>query len=469
MTFHSFYLVERSFAGVSTDMKQILLIGAGRSATTLIQYLLQHAGQGQWQLTVGDLSVDLAQRKVGAHPHAKAIAFDVANDAQRRDEIAKADIVISMLPAHMHISVARDCVEMGKHLTTASYISKEMKQLHGEAIAKGLTLLNEVGLDPGIDHLSAMHLLDGIRAKGGIIEHFESFCGGLVAPECDDNPWNYKFTWNPRNVVLAGQGGAVKFIHNGKYKYIPYHKVFRRTETIHIDGFGKFEGYANRDSLTYREAYGLQDVSTLYRGTLRRPGFSRAWNSFVMLGATDDSYVMEGSEHMTHRDFTNSFLPYSVRDSVELKVAHYLKLDQDDDLMGKLEWLGIFSNEPVGLKNATPAQILQSILEKRWTMAPADRDMIVMWHKVGYILNGQKTVTEASMVVKGDDTENTAMAKTVGLPLAIATRMILEGRVTQRGVLLPISPDIYRPVLDELAANGLSFTEKTYEVEEFNT
>ncbi len=450
-------------------MKQILLIGAGRSATTLIHYLLEHAETCGWHLTVGDLSEELARRKVGQHPRASAIAFDVANDDQRRSEIAKADIVISMLPAHMHISVAKDCLDLGKHLTTASYISKEMKLLHEAAEAKGLTFLNEIGLDPGIDHLSAMHLLDGIRAQGGTIEHFESFCGGLVAPESDDNPWNYKFTWNPRNVVLAGQGGAVKFIHNGKYKYIPYHKVFRRTETIRIEGYGKFEGYANRDSLTYREAYGLQDVQTLYRGTLRRPGFSRAWNSFVMLGATDDSYVMEGSEHMTHRDFTNSFLPYSVRDSVELKVAHYLKLDQDDDLMGKLEWLGIFSHEKVGLKNATPAQILQSILEKKWTMQPTDKDMIVMWHKVGYLLNGQKMVTESSMVVKGDDPENTAMAKTVGLPLAIATRMILEGRITQRGVLLPISPDIYHSVLSELASNGLSFTEKTYEVEEFST
>lgn len=450
-------------------MKHILLIGAGRSATTLVQYLLNHSAECGWHLTVGDLSLELAQSKVRQHPQATAICFDVNNDVQRRAEIAKADIVISMLPAHMHIGVAKDCVEMGKHLTTASYISKEMRQLHEAALAKGLTLLNEVGLDPGIDHLSAMHLLDSIRAMGGRIEHFESFCGGLVAPESDDNPWNYKFTWNPRNVVLAGQGGAVKFIHNGKYKYIPYHKVFRRTETIHIDGFGKFEGYANRDSLSYREAYGLHDVKTLYRGTLRRPGFSRAWNSFVMLGATDDSYVMEDSEHMTHRDFTNSFLPYSVRDSVELKVAHYLKLDQDDDLMDKLEWLGIFSNEKVGLRNATPAQILQSILEKKWTMRPADRDMIVMWHKVGFILDGKKMVTESSMVVKGDDPDNTAMAKTVGLPLAISTRMLLEGRISQRGVILPISADIYGPVLGELAANGLSFTEKSYEVEEFTT
>jgi saccharopine dehydrogenase-like NADP-dependent oxidoreductase len=450
-------------------MKHIFLIGAGRSATTLIHYLLHHAEQCNWHLTVGDISLQLAQHKVGVHPRGKALAFDVFNAEERRAQVAKADIVISMLPAHLHMEVARDCVDLGKHLTTASYISKDMRLLHDEAVAKGLTLLNEVGLDPGIDHLSAMHLLDGIRAQGAHIEHFESFCGGLVAPESDDNPWNYKFTWNPRNVVLAGQGGAVKFLHNGKFKYIPYHKVFRRTEAIAIEGYGKFEGYANRDSLSYREAYGLQDVRTIYRGTLRRPGFSRAWNAFVELGATDDSYILEGSEHMTHRDFINSFLAYSVRDSVELKLAHYLKLDQDDDLMNKLEWLGIFSHEPVGLKDATPAQILQSILEKKWTMRPSDKDMIVMWHKVGYLLNGQKTVTESSMVVIGDDPENTAMAKTVGLPLAIATRMILEGRITERGVLLPISPNIYGPVLEELALNGLSFTEKTYEVDEFNT
>lgn len=450
-------------------MKQILLIGAGRSATTLISYLLDHAAEYGWHLTVGDLSLELAQQKVGGHPSGTAIAFDVKNEAERGGRIAASDIVISMLPAHMHVEVARDCVRLGRHMTTASYISSEMRMLHDDALAKGLTLLNEVGLDPGIDHLSAMHLLDGIRSRGGTIEHFESFTGGLVAPENDDNPWHYKFTWNPRNVVLAGQGGAVKFIHNGKYKYIPYHRVFRRTEFIEIEGYGRFEGYANRDSLSYREAYGLQDVRTLYRGTLRRPGFSRAWNAFVMLGATDDSYIMEGSETMTHRDFINAFLPYSVRDSVELKLAHYLKLDQDDDLMGKLEWLGIFSKEKVGLKGATPAQILQHVLEKKWAMRPADRDMIVMWHKVGYLLNGEKSVTESSMVVKGDDQENTAMAKTVGLPLAIATRMILEGRITQRGVLLPISSDIYRPVLRELAANGLSFSEKTYTVDEFST
>lgn len=450
-------------------MKNILIIGAGRSATALISYFLEHADAQNWNITVGDISKELAKKKIGGHPRGRALELDFLDVQQRQQEISKADIVVSMLPASMHIEVAKDCLELGKHLTTASYLSNEMKAL-GEAVkAKDLIFLNEIGLDPGIDHLSAMKLLDGIRAQGGEIEHFESFTGGLVAPENDDNPWHYKFTWNPRNVVLASQSGAVKFIHNGKYKYIPYHRIFRRTEYITVEGHGEFEGYANRDSLSYRDVYGLKDVKTLYRGTLRRPGYSRSWDTFVQLGMTDDSYVMEGSETMTNRDYVNSFLPYSLLDSVELKFRAMLKLDQDDRLMGKLQWLGLFDNTVIGLKNATPAQILQHILEEKWVMKPHDKDMVVMWHKIGFVKNGQKYVTESSMVVKGDDQEHTAMAKTVGLPLAIATRMILEGNIKERGVLLPLSKDVYEPVLEKLDKNGISFNEKTYEVDEFST
>ena len=435
----------------------------------LIQYFLDNAETQDWSVTVGDISEALASDKVGNHPRGRAIAFDVFNESQRKDELTKADIVVSMLPANMHFEVAKDCVELGKHLTTASYISDEMRSLNTAAESKGLILLNETGLDPGIDHLSAMHLLDDIRNDGGSIEHFESFTGGLIADESDDNPWHYKFTWNPRNVVLASQGGAVKFLHNGQYKYIPYNRVFRRTERIKVEGYGEFEGYANRDSLSYREVYGLVDVKTIYRGTLRRPGFSRSWNAFVHLGMTDDSYVMEGSETMTNRQFINSFLPYSLTDGVELKLRASLKLDQDDQLMEKITWLGLFEDTVIGLKNATPAQILQHILEKKWSMKPDDKDMIVMWHKIGFVKNGQKFVTESSMVVKGDDQHNTAMAKTVGLPLAIATRMILNGKISERGVVLPLTKDIYTPVLNELTENGISFREKTYQVEEFTT
>lgn len=442
-------------------MKNILLIGAGRSTISLIEYLLENLEREDWSLVVGDQNLEFATSKIGNNPRAKAIKFDVTDDNQRGTEIKKADIVISMLPAHMHISVAKDCVAFKKNMVTASYVSKEMRALEDEAIKNGVTIINEIGVDPGIDHLSAMKVIDEIRDKGGKIEEFETFTGGLIAPESDDNPWNYKFTWNPRNVVLAGQGGAVKFIQSGTYKYIPYHKLFRRTEIIDVEGHGKFEGYANRDSLMYRSVYNLEDVKTMYRGTLRKPGFSRAWNVFVQLGATDDSYTIPNSEELTFRDFINLFLAYNPTDSVELKLKHYLNMHQDDvELFEKLQWLDIFEPIQIPLKNATPAQILQYILERKWSLKKEDMDMIVMWHKFIYTLNGERKELHSSMVVRGEDSLRTAMAKTVGYPVAIAAKMILKNKINTPGVHIPITKEIYKPVLEELKQYGIDFSER---------
>jgi len=444
-------------------MKKILLIGAGRSTSSLVQYLLFNAEKENWFVTIADQSKDLALEAANNHKYTKAISFDVNNKEERERLIDESDIVISMLPAYMHLSVAKDCVKFKKHMVTASYISKEMKALNKDAIAAGIVMMNEIGVDPGIDHMSAMRVIDRIKENGGKFHAFETFTGGLVAPESDNNPWNYKFTWNPRNVVLAGQGAA-KFIQEGNYKYIPYHKLFRRTEIIEIEKYGKFEGYANRDSLSYREIYHLDDIPTMYRGTLRRPGFCRAWNLFVEIGATDDSYIMEGSENMTHRDFINSFLAYDVHDSVELKFKHYLNIRQDDvEMFDKFVWLGIFENTKIGLKDATPAQILQHILEKKWTLEKNDIDMIVMWHRFLYKINDQFKEIHSSMVVKGDDQKYTAMAKTVGLPVAIATKMILNETINTPGVHLPISKEIYNPILNELENYGINFSEKEVE------
>ena len=445
-------------------MKTILIIGAGRSTTSLINYLLAHAEEENWQLIIADLDVALIQRKIKDNPRAIALAFDVFADIERTRLISKVDIVISMLPAHMHLPVAKDCIALGKHMVTASYISDDMKALDEEAKKAGVVLMNEIGVDPGIDHLSSMKIIDGIKSKGGKMLVFESFTGGLIAPDSEgDNPWRYKFTWNPRNVVLAGSGGAVKFRQEGLYKYIPYHQVFRRTEMIDVEGYGRFEGYANRDSLKYRKEYGLQDIPTIYRGTLRRPGFCRAWDVFVKLGMTDDSYVLENSSEMTFRDFTNTFLAYSLNDSVELKLMHYLQIPQDSELMEKLTWLGILNNTRIPLEKATPAQILQYILEQKWSLEPNDRDMIVMFHKVGYELNGEKKMLESSMVTLGHDAVNTAMARTVGIPVAIATKLILNGVINTPGVHLPLSKEIYEPMLAELAEHGIEFIEKEVE------
>ena len=450
-------------------MRNILIIGAGRSASSLIHYLLDKSVAENLHLTIGDISLDLAKRKINSHPNATAIALDIFDKNQRKNQIQKADIVISMLPAHLHIEVAKDCIAYKKHMVTASYISDAMQNLDAEAKQNNLVFMNEIGLDPGIDHMSAMKTIDEIRDKGGKMILFESFCGGLVAPESDTNLWNYKFTWAPRNVVLAGQGGAAKFIQEGTYKYIPYHKLFSRTEFMEVEGYGRFEAYANRDSLKYRSAYGLDKVLTLYRGTMRRVGFSKAWNMFVQLGMTDDTYSMDNSETMNYRQFVNSFLPYHPTDSVEIKLRLSLKIDQDDVMWDKLVELDIFNpNKIVGLKNATPAQILEKILNDSWTLQPDDKDMIVMYHKFGYEINGVKRQIDSKMVCLGEDQTYTAMAKTVGLPVAIATLQILNGKITTPGVQLPITKEIYLPILAELEALGVIFKEEESHYEGYN-
>ncbi len=450
-------------------MRNILIIGAGRSATSLIRYLLDKSEAEELFITIGDISIQAAQKFTQEHPNARGIMLDVFNDIQRKKAVENSDLVISMLPARYHIDVAKDCLEFGKHMVTASYVSEQMQALNHKAQSKGLVFMNEIGLDPGIDHMSAMQVIDRIRAKGGKMLLFESFCGGLIAPESDDNLWNYKFTWNPRNVVLAGQGGAAEFIQEGKYKYIPYHRLFRRTEFINIEGYGKFEVYANRNSLKYQSIYGLENILTLYRGTIRRVGFSRAWNMFVQLGMTDDSYTIPSSEDMSYREYVNLFLPYSPSDTVELKLRHALKIDQDDLMWEKLEELDLFTNDKkLGIKDATPAMGLQKILEDKWTLAPKDKDMIVMYHKFGYEIDGKQYQIDSHMALIGEDQTHTAMAKTVGLPVAIAAIKILNEEITTPGVQLPMTKEVYEPILKELEEHGIIFHEEEVKYAGYN-
>jgi saccharopine dehydrogenase-like NADP-dependent oxidoreductase len=450
-------------------MKNILIIGAGKSSSYLIKYLLEKSDKENLRIIIGDICTKNVDPIIKNYKNGKSILLDVYNSGQRQQFIKKTDLVISMLPARYHVEVAKDCISFGKHLVTASYISKEMKALDKAAKTKGLVFMNEIGVDPGIDHMSAMKIIDQIKEIGGKMLLFESFTGGLVAPENDNNLWNYKFTWNPRNVVLAGQGGAAMFIQEGTYKYIPYHKLFRRTEFLNIDGSGNFEAYANRDSLKYRSIYGLDGIPTMYRGTIRKVGFSRAWDIFVQLGMTDDSYTIQNSENMSYRDFVNLFLAYSPSDSVELKLRSYLKIDQDDVVWAKLIDLDLFNpTKKIKLKNATPAQILQKILENSWTLEEKDKDMIVMQHLFGYEINGEKKQIESSLVVVGENQNYTAMAKTVGLPVAIAALKILQGEITTPGVQLPISKEVYNPILKELKEHGVHFSEKNTSYRGYN-
>ena len=440
-------------------MKKILVIGAGRSAVTLIKYLLDNSSANNWQVKVADFSIELADQAVGNHNNGKAIFFNVTDKKQRESEIENADIVISMLPASLHITVAKDCVRLGKNLVTASYVSPEIAELDEAAKQAGILLLNEIGLDPGIDHMSAMQVIDEIKENGGELTSFKSFCGGLVHPDYDNNPWNYKFTWNPRNVVLAGQGTA-QYIENGDYKYIPYTSLFERTEHMEVLDAGEFEGYANRDSLSYRKSYGLDDIPTLFRGTLRRKGYSEAWNVFVQLGMTDDTYKIENSASITNREFINMFLPFNDALTVEEKLCKQFSLTTDSVIFQKIAWLSAFSENKVGIENASPAQILQKICEEKWTLGSEDKDMIVMQHQFEYVQNGEQKKLNSSLLVFGDDPRYTSMAKTVGLPVAIATKLILSGAIKSIGVKIPTTKDIYVPVLKELEENGINFVEE---------
>lgn len=444
-------------------MKKILVIGAGLSASSMIKYFLDHAQEFDWQVTVGDTNLETAQRKVNNHPKGKAVFFDIKDEKTSTAAVADADVVISFLPAFLHPMVANLCIKYRKHMVTASYVSNEMKALDKEAQNLGLTFLNELGVDPGIDHMSAMKVMDKIKAKGGKLLAFKSNTGGLVAPEYDNNPWHYKFTWNPRNVVLAGQGTA-QYIENGKYKFIPYHQLFRRVEKAKVLQVGEFEVYPNRDSLKYREIYNIQNIPTLVRGTMRRPGYCEAWNVFVQLGMTDDTYTLSDSANMTYKQFIDAYLPENASSSVQQKLSNYLGIAMNSQTMQMLEWLGIFEDKKIEMDNATPAQMLQKLLEGKLFLGKDDKDMIVMQHQFDYELQGRKKRILSSMVVLGKDTTHTAMAITVGTPVAIATKLLLTGKINVKGVKIPVTKDLYEPILAELQPMGIQFIDEEFDI-----
>lgn len=443
-------------------MKKILILGAGRSTVSLIRYLASQAAKHDWHVTVADVDLQAAQSKIQGNSRASAVALNIENEEERVALIKQADIVISMLPAAMHGVVARDCVNWGKHMATASYVSEQMRQLDEEARHKGLLLLNECGLDPGIDHASAMKVIDEVHADGGEIVSFKSFCGGLVAPESNDNPWGYKFTWNPRNVVLAAQGAAAHYLDEGEIKYIPYNRIFLQTERISVDGYGLFDAYANRDSLSYQQPYGLKHAKTLLRGTLRMPGFCRAWNVFVKLGLTDDTYVIHQANKFTYTSLLSAYLPGT--GDVKTRLINFMGMEADSEVIDRIGWLGFFDHMKVELKEGTPAQLLQHLLEKKWILRADDMDMVVMQHLFEVDVKNNPKLPSAiisSLVVKGEDPEYTAMAKTVGIPLGICVKNFLTGKFSLSGVQIPTRKEIYSPLLSEMPEHGIIFEETT--------
>lgn len=421
-------------------MNTVLLIGAGKSATVLIDYLIAQAQKKIWKVIIADANREQVLLKTKHSPFAEAAGLDVTDDDHRAALIQKAHVVISMMPPALHFLVAKDCVEYRKHLLTASYLDHKIRSLDDEIKQRKLLFLCEMGLDPGIDHMSAMKLIDEIRSTGGKVTAFKSHCGGLVAPESDDNPWHYKISWNPRNVVLAGKAGA-EYKIDGQVIHKDYQQLFTACEKVQIEGLADLACYPNRDSLSYLPVYHLEDAATFVRTTLRYPDFCTGWNAVVQAGLTNDTDTID-IKHTSFKQWSAPLLPF---------------INEENRSM--LEFLGFFDDEIIPATAKNSADIVQHLLETKLAMQEHDKDMIVMLHEIAYELNGEQKKINSSLVVKGDDNLRTAMAKTVGLPLGIAAKLILEGAVKMKGVHIPIHKEIYDPILGELENFGVVFKE----------
>jgi saccharopine dehydrogenase-like NADP-dependent oxidoreductase len=440
-------------------MQTILIAGAGKSSVYLIHYLLEQAPRNKWKVIVLDGNEKAIEEKVNGNPAAEVAAIDITNDKQRQPLVERADIVISLMPPNLHIYLAKDCLKYKKNLITSSYVSPEIKAMDEEVKNAGLMFMCEMGLDPGIDHMTANQIIHSIKRVAGIISSFKSYCGGLVAPESDNNPWHYKFSWNPRNIITAGFGGA-KYLQHGKEVEVPYEKIFDNNKKIKVDDLGALAFYPNRDSLRYLDLYEVPECKTFLRATLRYPAFCKGWQALINLGLTnqEDEFDTNGQSYsswLKHKTGYNNGV------TLPQHVARKLNLDDNNKVSPMLEWLGLYNEESLKGRKTTSADLLLDLLQDKWKMEPHEKDMVVMQHEIEYLHKGRKIKLTSSMVLKGENREMSAMAKTVGMPMAILAKQILNKKlVPPKGVLIPNMPSVYRPVLAELHNHGISFKEE---------
>jgi len=435
------------------EMKKIILFGAGRSARHLVSFLVEGALSGKWHVVIADTDVSHWLEEYGKLEEVKFLAGD-ANDAKfRQNLISHSALVISMLPAFMHAEVVRDCINFHVHVFTPSYVSPEVNDMHELALQEDVLVLNEMGVDPGIDHISAMEIIHRLKEQGAEIISFESYTGGLVAPASDDNLWGYKISWNPRNVILAGSSGHAMYREDNKLRMVPYYNLFDQVDTVVASDGVRYDAYPNRNSVHYLELYGLEKVQKLVRGTLRKQGYCSGWSFLVKNGFTNDDTKIPAGSFSAWSDLSQSLL------GVNFNIKN-----ESPEVAAMLNEIGVFSDEPLLNREQTCAEHLQQLLEKKWVLKEGDRDMIVMVHKFGYTLNGKKFMLNSSMVLEGDDEFKTAMSKTVGMPIAFAVDRLFNGDFSSRGVQIPVTPEFYEPLLYDLRNIGISFVETVEEV-----
>lgn len=440
-------------------MRTILVAGAGKSSVFLINYLITHAQSNKWRVIVADGDKSAIAEKIKGSQYAEAAVIDITKTTEREPLVQRADIVLSLMPPHLHIHLAKDCLKHKKSLITSSYISDEMRAMDKEVKEAGLMFMCEMGLDPGIDHMTANKIIHSIQRVSGIITSFKSYCGGLISPNSDNNPWHYKFTWNPKNVITAGFGGA-KYLSNGKHLEVPYEKMFEHNKKIKLPDLGSLAYYPNRDSLRYLDIYDVPEIKTFLRATLRHPDFCLGWQALILLGLTNQEDVIN-ADGSTYATWMKEKTGYAGNGTLLTHIAQKLGIAEDDKVMNMLKWLGLFEETPLKPGKYSSADILLPLLLEKWKMAPEDKDMIVMQHEFEYLHKSRKIKLTSTMVLEGDGRELSAMAKTVGLPIAILTKLVLNKKIVPpTGVVLPNMAAVYRPVLTELAHYGINFTEE---------
>jgi len=440
-------------------MKKILVLGAGMISRPMIQYLL---AQPDYHVVMASRTVSKAEKMINKHPHGEAFSLDVNDDKKVEIFVSKADIVVSLLPYTYHVKVAEMCIKHKKHLVTTSYVSDAMRALDKKAKIAGILILNECGLDPGIDHMSAMRVIHDIEENGGKVVSFRSTTGALPSHEANNNPFGYKFSWSPRGVLLASRNAA-KWLENDKEILIPGEQLFENYFFQDINGVGTFENYPNRNSVPYKDIYGLKDATTVYRGTFRMTGWCETMRNIVALGWLSEE-LPKGFSGKTYGDLTKQLIGAKPKDNLPFTTALYLGLKPYSAVIKRIEWLGLFGNEPLPKDKNTPLDYLNVLTLQKMSMGDHERDMVVMHHEFIAEYSSKKEYVTSTLVDYGIPDGDTSVARTVALPAAIAVKMILQKKIIMTGVHIPVIPEIYNSILDELGEMGIKFDEKTEKI-----